>query len=86
MKKYQLLVARRTPTSKSSSLSASEDMKYSKKFNHPLKYDKRWRFNFLYKPNKQNTGSTYDLHGKEDRMGNTLNLLNFNKFERFSDD
>ena len=65
LKKYQSLVARRAPSKSLSSFNFN-DSKYSKKFNHPLKYDKRWRFNFLYKLNKQNAyGSTYDLHGSE---------------------
>jgi hypothetical protein len=36
--------------------------KYSKILKLPMKYDKRWRLNFVYKPNKLNV-NTYDYTG-----------------------
>jgi hypothetical protein len=42
--------------------------KLSEVFKLPLKYDKRWRLNFVYKPNKS-TLSSYDAFGKLKNYG-----------------
>ena len=41
---------------------ANQKEQYSKIFKLPMKYDKRWRLNFVYKPNKLNV-HTYDYSG-----------------------
>jgi len=41
---------------------ADQKEQFSKIFKLPLRYDKRWRLNFVYKPNKLNV-STYDYSG-----------------------
>ena len=47
----------------SQSNTADTANKFSTKFKLPLKYDKRWRLNFIYKP-KIETFAAYDATGK----------------------
>ena len=58
LRKYQALVKRR----QSNLVDASSVSQYSTKFNLPLKYEKRWRLNFVYKPNRFHL-TTYDASG-----------------------
>ena len=44
------------------SISTNQMSLYSAKFKLPLKYEKRWRINFIYKANKTNMAS-YDAFG-----------------------
>ncbi len=62
LRKYQALMRRKqqtTPTAVSSGVGSNE---YSPRFHLPLKYDRRWRLNFVYRPNKTHM-STYDALG-----------------------
>jgi hypothetical protein len=61
LRKYQALLKRRPPPSLSTT-SAQLNNQYSAKFNLPLKYDKRWRLNFLLKLNRSHL-TTYDASG-----------------------
>jgi hypothetical protein len=56
----------------------STTTQYSSKFNLPLKYNKRWRLNFVYHPNKTHM-TTYDALGNSIKLNVTEDQ--FNEFE-----
>lgn len=61
LSKYQNLIKKKTNASKNST--KLEDNKFSEVLQLPLKYDKRWRLNFVYKPNKSDETGAYDSTG-----------------------
>jgi hypothetical protein len=62
LKKYQALMRKRGQQAKVGTGASDSSNKLSEAFKLPLKYDKQWRLNFVYKPNKSNM-STYDAFG-----------------------
>ena len=47
--------------------STAQQQQLSEVFRLPRKYDKRWRLNFVYKPNRKTTLSAYDAFGNKVR-------------------
>ena len=64
LKKYQALMKRKQPPTHQQSSSSSEANQYSDNLKLPLKYDKRWRLNFIYNPNKTSL-SSFDSFGNK---------------------
>ena len=73
LKKYQSLMKRRGQQAK---VGLDLERSLSKVFKLPLNYDKRWRLNFLYKPNKSHV-SSYDAFGTLFNRCFILPLFNF---------
>jgi hypothetical protein len=62
LKKYQAIMRKRGQQAKIGTSDSDSSNKLSEIFKLPLRYDKRWRLNFVYKPNKLNMMS-YDALG-----------------------
>lgn len=58
LRKYQNLIRRKQPSTN------RELVSFSKLLKLPLKYEKCWRFNLIYKANKSHI-ATYDFHGNK---------------------
>ncbi|CAF1064378.1 unnamed protein product, partial [Brachionus calyciflorus] len=64
LSKYQNLIKKKSASLPSISQS-SETNSFSPNLKLPLKYDKRWRLNFVYKPNKSDQSGAYDALGNK---------------------
>jgi hypothetical protein len=76
LKKYEGL-KRRKPTAKSSASQLTTERVVSIKYKLPLDFDKRWKFNFVYKPHKSNI-SSYDAHGEIQNLTRSSDFIFLN--------
>ena len=68
LSKYQNLLKRKANSTAPSASTAKLSESFSDKLNLPLKYDKRWRLNFVYKPNKTEQSGAYDAFGNRTKF------------------